>query len=541
MSTTMLCADGITFATLAAWHDGTLDGAEAARLGAHVAECAACRATLNTLVTQDSVLRQLPAPEPDGRLWREVRVRMRGERPARRLVTPSRGRFVGGIAAIAAVLLVALGFAQVFRDRPQPTAGTTPTIVAGTPTLLPTAVAASPAVNGPRPNWQQGTLPVASLTDQDILSFGVAPSNGNEAYACFGTSDRSGATLTFYRTNDRSVHWTTLTQISMPSLDLSDCMVQVDAYDGNRALIQVSGQNMNTLNGVTPFEYTDDGGATWTQLNESIPISDPATVHGATYALLWPPLGAASGTSHLSVSTDNWQHWTPVDQALVGAHQGVSNFWINPSGELLAEVTTEAPSATPTTTSDPLGNPYSGTTSLTLWRSSDGGAHWQQFSTPRIPSAASAQGFVVQQPSAGQPWQLCEVYGMRGGGAPEGLDCTFDGGHTWSARPLLCVSAPCGPMDLGLQNYAIASDGAVLMMALAPGASSQFGIFRLPQGATTWQYLGPTSGSIAYFFAPTAGGGILWAYAGGIYTGRLSGTIGGHQMMPGVIATAMYS
>jgi hypothetical protein len=540
MTSTMLCPEGLTFATLAAWHDGTLDAAEAARVRSHVTGCAACRAALSSLSTQDTVLRQLPAPEPDDRLWRAVRGRMRGERPARSNVTASRGRLVGGIAAVAAVLLVALGFAQVFRDRPQPTAGATPTAVAGTPTLLPTAVAASPAVNGPHPNWQRGTLPVASLTDQDILSFGVAPAHGNEAYACFGTSDRSGATLTVYRTTDRSAHWTTQTQITVPSLDLSDCMVQVDAYDGNRVLIQVMGQNMDTMNGGTSFEYTDDGGATWSQLNESIQISEPATVHGATYALIWPPLSATNGTAHLSVSTDNWRQWRPVDQALVGARQAVSNFWINPGGELLAEVTTETPSATPTTSPTGPVVPFQGTTSLSLWRSSDGGAHWRQFSTPRIPSAALARGFVVQQPSAGQPWQLCEVYGMSGGGV-EGLACTFDDGHTWSARPLLCVSAPCVPMYLGIQNYALASDGYVLMMALAPGTHSQLGIYRLPQGATTWQYLGPTAGSNAYFFAPTPGGGILWAYAGGTYTGRLSGIIGGQQMLPGVIATATYS
>jgi hypothetical protein len=84
------------------------------------------------------------------------------------------------------------------------------------------------------------------------------------------------------------------------------------------------------------------------------------------------------------------------------------------------------------------------------------------------------------------------------------------------------------------------SDGAVLVEALALGSDSQLGLYRLPQGTTTWQYIGPMTGSNAFFIAPTANGGVLWAYAGGTYTSRLSGIIGGHQMLPGVLATASY-
>ena len=36
-------------------------------------------------------------------------------------------------------------------------------------------------------------------------------------------------------------------------------------------------------------------------------------------------------------------------------------------------------------------------------------------------------------------------------------------------------------------------------------------------------------------------GGLLWAYAGSMsYMGRLNGSIGGHQALPGVLATASY-
>ena len=48
------------------------------------------------------------------------------------------------------------------------------------------------------------------------------------------------------------------------------------------------------------------------------------------------------------------------------------------------------------------------------------------------------------------------------------------------------------------------------------------------------------TGRNAFFVAPTSGASVLWAYAGGTYLGRLSGGIGGHLALPGVLATATY-
>jgi hypothetical protein len=146
----------------------------------------------------------------------------------------------------------------------------------------------------------------------------------------------------------------------------------------------------------------------------------------------------------------------------------------------------------------------------------------------------------VGQPVAGEPWHICTQYQPQTSAAAS-LACTFDGGRTWSARPLLCTVAPCGQASLASSYYYLASDGTVILMDLAPGSDSQFGLYRLPRGSTTWQFLGPTAGSIAFFFAPTPNGGLLWAYAGGTFVGaRVSGSIGGHQALPGVLSTASY-
>jgi hypothetical protein len=125
------------------------------------------------------------------------------------------------------------------------------------------------------------------------------------------------------------------------------------------------------------------------------------------------------------------------------------------------------------------------------------------------------------------------------------LACTFDGGRTWSDRPLVCTGVPCTqPLWVGTQ-YILLSDGAVLMTGFEPNSTYRNyrlgGLYRLPQGSAAWQYIGPLAGGSSAFFAPTSSGGVFWAYVGGYHLGRLSGIIGGLQSLPGVLFTATYS
>ncbi|HEU5439767.1 MAG TPA: hypothetical protein VFU88_10795, partial [Ktedonobacterales bacterium] len=220
----------------------------------------------------------------------------------------------------------------------------------------------------------------------------------------------------------------------------------------------------------------------------------------------------------------------PIDQSLVGHNQTITSFWLSPSGELLAEVMTASGVATP--------GSVSASTRVALWRSSDVGAHWQLFPAPTLSSDTTPPYFIVQQPTGtDQPWHICAPY--KAGDAALSLACTFDSGRTWSTRPLLCITAPCKPALPFAGQYILASDGAVLAMALAPGSGSQVGIYRLPRDSAKWQYLGPTSGGML-FFVPTSNGGVLWAFTGGAYLGWFSGSIGGHQALPGVLSTATY-
>ncbi len=533
------CRERIAPSTLAAWRDGTLSTAEAARIAAHVPGCSACRAELATYEALDAALRHVPAPEPDGRLWRAVASNLTDERRQQRHPGISARRLASGLVALAAVLLLGLGFAQVLNSRSTSVTNARATATAssgsqGTPTPLPTAQPASPAIDGSHINWQQARLPFEPLTNRDILTYAIVPGHGESAYVCHGISDQNGGTLTFYRTTDRAQHWTTLKQLSAPQIDLSDCLVQVDILNANRVLVEVFGQNMQTSTQATWYEVTEDGGTTWTRLDDPVATFEPTTLNGKTYALRRQTVDQNHVIQTLAVSVDNLHTWRSIDQQFVGPYQGVSNFWLNPDGELLAEVTVATPPATssgatptPSITWDQVA---------TLWHSSDGGVHWEAF-----PAPARAKTFVVGRPVASHPWNICAQY-LVGPSKVPNLACTFDGGRTWSARPALCTVAPCKPGPVGGYSFSIANDGVLILMSVAPGSDSQLGLYRLPQGATRWQYLGPTSGSNAFFYAPTQDGGILWAYAGGTYSNvQLGGIIGGQQTLPGVLSTATYS
>src|SRR5690242_9830655 len=110
------CPLGISPATIAAWRDGALSGDEAARIAAHVSGCEACRREIALYESLDNALRRQPVPQSDGRLWQAVRAGMtsaHGPRNPRRTVR----RVAGATSALAAVLLLALGFAQLFQAR----------------------------------------------------------------------------------------------------------------------------------------------------------------------------------------------------------------------------------------------------------------------------------------------------------------------------------------------------------------------------------------------------------------------------------------
>lgn len=355
-----------------------------------------------------------------------------------------------------------------------------------------------------------------------------------------------------YRTSDRAVHWTRLTQFSLPHIQTSDCTVQVDALDANRALVSIWGQNMQNFQDVRFHELTEDGGATWTKLSYDNLIYGITTVKGRTYAIRIQAVGVQRNgqplyIQHLAVSTDHLRSWQTIDTDLTDSvqNEGVWRFWARPDGELLAQATTTVTTADSRSTSS--------TTGRALWLSDDGGAHWRPFPMPTLTSGLSTgaddmftSAWLVQQPTTSQqPWHVCIHEMVKGGNVTMGIACTADSGHTWSVRPYLCQSAPCstdGAAATGTEGETLTADGSLLF--IVPDKSLHLGLYRLPAHSSLWEYLGPANGSNAFFYAPTsASDGVIWLYAGGIdMQASLSGVIGGHLgSLPSVLlSTATY-
>jgi hypothetical protein len=244
------CAEQRTATTLSAWRDGildsSLDSSEAHHLEAHLAGCAACRARLAEYDDLADRLRAIPAPAPVGGYGRNPRLRSSSRRTWPRAFFPrsasQRLRVAGGLGAMAAVLLLALAFTQLFSGiRGAPTVRTsTPSATAtgsSTPGVLgPLAwQARSPLPDGIRPNG----MPSPSESPLFGTNFEVAPSDGTTAYACqlhpspTGSNPPAPGTpiaARVWATHDDGRTWNPV--LSIPAQpNVTVCTVNVDAHD----------------------------------------------------------------------------------------------------------------------------------------------------------------------------------------------------------------------------------------------------------------------------------------------------------------------
>lgn len=151
------CALSLSPDDLSARRDGALDAATKARLDTHISGCRACRARVREYDDIAQALRAIPAPEPLYGFGRDPRSH---DTTAAEQFTPAhpairRQRTLGSLGAVAAVVLLALGFAQVLHYRAMLSVRTSATATSqpqGTPTPLSTAIPAAPAVDGPHPH-----------------------------------------------------------------------------------------------------------------------------------------------------------------------------------------------------------------------------------------------------------------------------------------------------------------------------------------------------------------------------------------------------
>jgi putative zinc finger protein len=137
------CTERLGVNTLNAWHDGVLDPAQAQHFTRHLRGCAACQARLGEYGELAVALRSIQTPNPMYGYGHNPRLRAQAQAGHRdRASHRARLRLVSGLGTVAAVLLVALAFAQIFAAMGR-RAGTGPiaratTVPAATATPVPT-------------------------------------------------------------------------------------------------------------------------------------------------------------------------------------------------------------------------------------------------------------------------------------------------------------------------------------------------------------------------------------------------------------------
>lgn len=502
------CTRGLTAADLSAYRDGAPIGDTAAALDAHIAGCPACRARLAQFDHLADALRAERAPEPDERLWQVVRraaetgARHRfGRRP---LLLPgwrdraSTGHpyttvvrpLWGGVGAAAAVLLLVLGFAQLFalhgastRVTHTPTATPFPTITP-LPTPTPALLPAHPLA------WHAETLP-ANPTEFDEGAITPA-GDGQTAYACGVTSSPQ---LLIWMTHDQGRDWTPA-QVIPPAPNVNGCELVVDTSDASVAALCWVGRGGGAGDSCTMWMTTVDSGVTWQQVpyQPFVAYDQLDSRGGAIYAVRETESANGSVAYHLSESRDRMRTWKNIDAGLADA---VAGFWLQPDTQaILAVQSGDAPNAP-----------------SYLWFSPDDGTTWRPLTVPvplrpyapaRLSNGPSSNTIVVLA-RAGHPTQICTE-----GSTPQlanAVTCSSDGGQTWQSRPALSGTPPYqygGPGAI-----AIANDGSVLA-ATPAGTASGYGLYRLKPGATSWQLLGNLP-QLNVVYCPGSGAGTLWA------------------------------
>ena len=515
--TTPQCAAGLTSADLSAWRDDALPTDEAARIGAHSPDCPACQDRLRGFETIAVALNGQHTPIPDERLWRSILAAMSANErrsselepmmireatipdtaietaettptPPLRRVSTRRRRALGTLAAVAAIALVVVGFGRLFQ------------LGGGARQMQPFSV-----------QWRQVTLPGGmnkTLSAGALLS--IFPNDGSIAWLCQSGTKIAPGPLHVWRTHDGGASWQTL---SVAQVDKAiSCQISLDQLDPNVAILDVGYISHTTPAQVTGADYsTLDGGASWQAAPLILPMTDFATLNGATYTIRQDGTDA----NRLEVSKDGLQTWNYVDDPIHAQKLMVSRFWLNPNtGSLLI-----------------LAISMAGDGATSLWTADASRANWKQLTV-------SAQGIMVARPTSdGQHWIICALVAGEGGVQPVPYPasrsyCATDQSDAWLLKPGLnfhhganTATPGVTPDDNLYGNVAlagIANDGALLAYAEdrfnADGQPKRVSLYRLPTGATQWQNGGAlpfstanagVSGVVTY--APRPGGGMLWA------------------------------
>ncbi|HLY30589.1 MAG TPA: sialidase family protein, partial [Ktedonobacterales bacterium] len=338
------------------------------------------------------------------------------------------------------------------------------------------------------------TLPAAMTADDQQVSFTVSPTNGRIAYGCSVPADdsanSSSPVYAVWATDDAGATWGLRSDLPEPVTVSGYCSLEIASADSQSVLAVVQNSGVSQT-----YSYlSTDGGSSWVSFAPQTDVHTLIITSQIAYAVLSNPNGvcgvsaildpAGHALPRLCSSVDGLKTWKPIDAALIAAKAYPDSLYYNPGdGSLLAQTYSDT---------GPLPLPI-------MYLSKDQGKTWQM---------SSPQGFMeIAVSSGGAEWRVCGSSYSSGG--VNDLQCSDDGGQTWTEMAPLDVSTHCVPCSDNYSGWQVQQmdlegvlpDGMVLAAARnwenSPSSvdisqdHAGFSLYRLTPKSSQWQSLGP--------------------------------------------------
>lgn len=339
---------------------------------------------------------------------------------------------------------------------------------ASSPPHQPSVSATSATPVGPVLGWREVRLP-EQVTAHQITGFAASPVNGRDAWLCVQSSATS---VEIWATRDTGTTWADMgTLPRVTSEQGQSCELAADESDPRAlaAIVSWGSGEAGTLRSASLV--STDGGTHWSRVSGDMQLMAMASQSATTYAILHDTASPLSSQPiSLVASTDGLHTWRSISPSGLAAGDSIFAFWLRPASREMIAASTED----------------------TLWRSTDGGAHWTRINSPHMQVSEA-----IWQAAASR-WVICGTVMIAGGTA-----CSTDLGKTWPVRQ----NIPSCLAD------ALLPDGT-LFAACPPnggdGTQTTDSLYQMPLSASTWTNLGPLLEP--YLYAVTATGQ-LWCGA----------------------------
>jgi hypothetical protein len=386
----------------------------------------------------------------------------------------------------------------------------------------------------------------------------AASDNPALLYACaspYPLPPGSSPHNTLLRSSDFGAHWQDLDK----QVNLRDfCQFAINPANSNDLYVVTAG---TPTGNVTPdvLKHSSDGGKTWNTLQPQIQLNKPTSaawhvqqlrmVGHDLFGIQWmsPLLGSSASKqvtlplTHLVHSSDGGKTWTAIDNTLVPATWTIHDYVVDPTNTgTIYESAGPLPHVRQpgVSNSGQATNSELNTSMLTLYKTTDGGAHWQQLLNDLMPSStlqlASGKPNIVSigetttaRPlsDASQPQSnallTARIRVSTDGGATWHQALQIYGGsgfvHGWFSGAAGQLYALIGVTNTTNRMPALAPDSATAIRSYDPATGKWSEITKLPQSGDLQAVTdtGTGKGAVLWLRSFVGGKTALYRYVAG--------------------------